>query len=144
MNLADTLYMMMQENTRAGQPTDLKVGTVVSVSPLEISINPQMAPLQASVLYLTAAVVEKKIAALSHTHTADGLGHTHTVGAETSSEALSGEYETGAALGLIKCTENGTALPAGLINRGLQTGDKVLLLRVLSGQKFVVLSRIYE
>ena len=28
MDLKDVLYQMMQENTAAGQPTDLRVGTV--------------------------------------------------------------------------------------------------------------------
>ena len=31
-----------------------------------------------------------------------------------------------------------------VLNRGLAAGDKVLLLRVMRGQQFVILSRIFE
>lgn len=60
MELSDILHQMMQQSLRAAQLTDLKIGTVTSAKPLEISINPAMGPLKQSVLYLTAAVVEKR------------------------------------------------------------------------------------
>ena len=66
MELKDILQQMMWQTMRASQPTDLQVGTVTSASPLEITISPTMAPLRSGVLYLTSAVVEKKITALSH------------------------------------------------------------------------------
>lgn len=129
MELSDVLHQMMQQNQQAGQPTELRVGTVVSASPLEISINSAMPNLQAGVLYLTSAVVEKKIPVLSHSHTITG-------------------GETGEALQSIVCTENGQALPVQdgyiILNPALQAGDKVLLLRVQKGQKFIVLSRVME
>lgn len=129
MNLASVLHQMMQDSMSAAQLTDLKVGTVAAVDPLEITINAAMAPLQAGVLYLTAAVVEKKIPVLSHTHTyTDGT--------------------TGEALTSVVCLEGGQPLPVEdgyiILNRGLQVGDKVLLLRVQQGQRFVVLSRVME
>lgn len=44
--------------------------------------------------------------------------------------------------------ENGKELPVKdgyiILNRGLEVGDTVLMLRVLRGQKFIVLSRIFE
>ena len=128
MELSDILHQMMQQSLRAAQLTDLKIGTVTSAKPLEISINPAMGPLKQSVLYLTAAVVEKKIPVLEHTHSsADGA--------------------TGPALSGLACYENGAALPVQggylLHNRALATGDKVLLLRVQSGQKYIVLSRLF-
>ena len=57
MELRDVLQQMIQENTRAGQPTDLRIGTVTKADPLEITINTQMAPLRAGVLLLTECVV---------------------------------------------------------------------------------------
>lgn len=128
MELKDILYQMMADNQAAQQPTDLVIGTVVGVNPLQISINTEMAPLISSVLYLAEPVIEKKISLLSHTHTVNG---------NTTSTALSS----------VAVTENGTALPtdsAITINKGLQVGDKCLLLRVQHGQKFIVLSRVYE
>ena len=165
MNLRDVLNQMIQENVAAGQPADVKIGTVVSASPLEISINHQMAPLREGVLYLTEAVVEKKIpvlahahttSGLSHTHTTGGLGHSHTLNGTDTSTSLTGSYQSSEGLAAdvftsstelknIVCYENGKALPAEggyiILNRALAVGDKVLLLRVQRGQKFIVLSR---
>ena len=157
MNLASVLHQMMQDSMSAAQLTDLKVGTVAAVDPLEITINAAMAPLQAGVLYLTAAVVERKIPILTHFHEipAGTLSHNHSgeVGQD-----LSSVYQTGSSLVSqgasgtqeenIVCYENGQPLPVEdgyiILNRGLQVGDKVLLLRVQQGQRFVVLSRVME
>lgn len=193
MQLRDVLYQMMQESLRAAQPADLRVGTVTGINPLEISINPAMAPLKREVLYLTAAVVEKKIPVLGHAHETDGLAHSHTVSglshahttgglshthavdpestggaAKATGPALSGSYgsdtaltgiyptnvalsggvESTSVLGNVQCLENGTPLPVEngyiILNRALAAGDKVLLLRVQGGQKFIVLSRIFK
>lgn len=147
MELKDALYSMMERSQAAQQPTDLVLGTVLSAAPLQVSISTEMAPLEESVLYRTSAVVERKIPVLSHTHTVTGLGHTHSESEGTTGEALSGTYTTSAALENIACLENGAALPVAggyiTLNRGLLAGDKVLLLRVNHGQKFVILSRLY-
>lgn len=46
------------------------------------------------------------------------------------------------------CIENGKPLPIdgeyAVVNKGLNVGDKVLMLRVSSGQRYIVLSRIFE
>ena len=129
MNLAETIYLMNQKSQNAAQLTDLKIGTVTAVSPLEISINSNMPTLQSGVLLLTSAVVEKKIPVLEHNHTYAGGGSTNN------------------ALSSVACYENGTQLPVEngyiILNKALAVGDRVLLLRVQSGQKFIVLSRVY-
>ena len=195
---------MVQKAMKAAQLTDLRVGTVTAVGPLEITTDPAMPPLKAGVLYLTTAVIEKKIPVLSHAHDVKGLAHTHTVtglghahntgglshnheitglehthtltdgstgnaleGPYPSGDALNGSYPSdtqlagsypttgalgdvvsSAALGSVVCYENGQPLPVEngyiVLNRALEVGDKVLLLRALSGQAFVVLSRIFE
>lgn len=159
MELKDVLYQMMQENAAAGQPTDLRVGTVTSEEPLEITINPAMAPLRRRQLYLTEPVVEKKIPVLTHKHYISTLTHTHTAPGGATGPALTGSYlgeDSLVSEGFnailqdqdIVCWENGKELPIEdgfiILNRKLETGDKVLLLRVQSGQKFIVLSRIFE
>lgn len=117
MELKDILQQMIQQNIKASQLTDLQVGTVTSAAPLEITINPAMAPLRSGVLYLTSAVVEKKITKNSY-------------------------------IDSVVCYENGVALPSDndyiFLNTALSTGDKVLLLRVQNGQKFIILSRVFE
>lgn len=129
MEMIDALHQVVQESYKALSPADMAMGTVVKTSPLEIRVNSAMAPLRAPVLVLTAAVVEKKLPVLAHSHaTEDGA--------------------TGSALDGIACMENGKPLPAGngyiILNRGLQAGDKVVLLKVQGGQKYIVLSRAYE
>nr|DAW43745.1 MAG TPA: Protein of unknown function (DUF2577) [Caudoviricetes sp.] len=138
MELKDILQQMMQESMKSAQLTDLQVGTVTSASPLEVTINPAMAPLRAGVLYLSSAVVEKKIPVVQHTHTVT-VQDTYTGG---------GTATCSTELSNIVCIENGTQLPVEngyiILNRALETGDKVLLLRVQNGQKFIILSRVFE
>lgn len=128
-DLKDVLYQMMEQSRQASQPTDLRVGTVTRVDPLEITTDTAAQPLRRSLLYLTQAVIEKKIPELAHRHTA-------------------GDSATGTALDSVACLENGAALPVQngyiILNRALALGDRVLLLRVQNGQRFVVLSRIFE
>lgn len=167
MTLSDVLYNMMQQNMAAGQPTELKIGTVTSTVPLEITVNTAAAPLVEAQLYLTEPVVEKKIpvlvhghvtSGLAHSHTTSGLGHSHTLNDNATSSDLAGSYPSSEALGQdafsssgalegIVCYENGKALPVEdgyiILNRGLAVGDRVLLLQVQHGQRFLVLSRVF-
>lgn len=134
MELADIIHQMAQQSFQALQPCDLSIGTVTKTSPLEITIDTAMEPLRESVLYLTAAVVEKKIPVVAHNHpihdTYSGGGSSETV------------------LSNILCYEYGKTLPVKdgyiILNRALEVGDEVLLLRVQHGQKFIVLSRTFE
>ena len=159
MTLAEQLYRMMQDNQSAMQPADLVTGTVTSAKPLEITIDTAMQPLKKEVLYLTEAVVEKKIPVLDHKHTISTLAHSHSNSAGGTTTGLSGSYLGDASLVSegadatlqgedIICYEHGEPLPVEegyiILNRALAEGDKVLLLRVQHGQKFIVLSRIFE
>lgn len=136
MEFKDILQQLTQESMKSAQLTDLQIGTVTSASPLEITVSTSMAPLQASVLYLTVNVVEKKIPVLQHNH---AIHDTYTGGGESEDNLMQSD---------IICYENGTALPVQngyiILNRALEVGDIVLLLRVQNGQKFVVLSRVME
>lgn len=136
MTLAEQLYGMMQKSMDASLPADFCVGTVVSAEPLEISISTMQAPLRRSVLVLTEPVVEKKIPILQHTHS---IRDTYTGGGSCGDALLQGQ---------ILCTEFGDPLPVEngyiILNRALAAGDKVVLLRVNHGQRYLVLSRIFE
>ena len=168
MLLIDALQQVCQESMKAAGLTDLQIGTVTAAAPLEVTVDTLMQPLKAEVLYLTEPVVEKKIPVLTHRHTTAGfrhtheittLAHTHTTAGSTTGEGLSGSYRTGEGLeqdafqsdeqlANILCYEAGVPLPVGngfiILNRGLAVGDKVLLLRVQSGQKFIILSRVMK
>jgi len=161
---------MMQENLTASQPANLCIGTVTSTEPLEVSISTDMGPLKSQVLYLTSAVIEKKLPILEHCHTTKGFRHAHAVSGLSHSHSadegdtgpsLEGEYPTSDGLvqdafdsdkkllkAEIVCYEHGKPLPVKdgfiILNRALEQGDRVLLLRVQNGQKFIILSRVFE
>lgn len=167
MLLIEILQEINRQGLHAIQPTDLVIGTVQTAIPLTISISPDMAPLEQSQLYLTASVVEKKIPQLTHTHDTSGFSHTHTVsglghshssssgatgdalgGSYTTSQDLNNTYTSDSRLGGIAALENGKPLPVQggyiTLNRGLEEGDKVMMLQVMGGQKFIVLSRLFN
>ena len=159
----DIVEALLQLNRAAGdidQPTDLQIGTVVKAPPddaaLEISISTAMAPLRQDILYLAEPVIEKKIPLLKHRH---AMPHIHAgvhgnTGSPSEPYTEYSLFSEGADSSLqgedIKGWENGKSLPLSrdgryiILNPALKKGDKVLLLRVQSGQKFIVLSRVYE
>lgn len=160
MTLLDALMQVNQQGQGAAQPTDLEIGTVTGVDPLEVTKDVHQQALRQEVLYLTESVIEKKIPVLSHNHYAIGLGHTHTCPDGTTSEALTGRYLT-EAYSLVSegfdgteqaqdiiCWEHGEKLPVEdgfiILNRKLEVGDKVLLLSVAHGQKYIILSRVFR
>ena len=160
MDIVDALLQLNRATGDIDQPTDLQIGTVVKAPPddasLEISISTAMAPLKQNILYLAEPVIEKKIPLLKHRH---AMPHIH-VGVHGNTGAPSEPYtgysllSEGADSSVqsedIKGWENGKVLPLSkdgkyiILNPALKKGDKVLLLRVQSGQKFIVLSRVYE
>lgn len=157
MNLVDALVMVAEGAAKASQPCDLDVGTVATVNPLSITRDVAQAPLTEAVLILTENVVEKKIPILDHTHHINTLGHKHTSPDGITSTNLTGSYQTLTSLlsnggsdqtQSIICYEHGKPLPVEngfiILNRALKVGDKVLLLKVQKGQKFIILSRIFD
>lgn len=153
--LNSAIQETIQDVLKSAQLTGLQIGTVVSTAPLQIDIQMGMAPLRAPVLYLTSAVIERKIPLLNHRHKLPELAHSH--GGEVG-EDLTGEKYTEYALQSsgsstaqqaqdIVAQERRQPLPIEngyiILNRALQVGDKVLLLRVENGQKFIVLSRVF-
>lgn len=143
MELIEVLHMIGEQGLRASQPSDMVIGTVETVNPLTISTGIEAAPLQESVLLLTSAVVERKIPIVEHIHQISSLSHSHS-GTGT---GLTGSYPTEKALGHIKCYEHGQPLPVEggyiILNRGLQPGDKVIMMKVQRGQQYIILSRVF-
>lgn len=158
MNLVDALVMVSNEQNKASQPCDMEIGTVSSVKPLTVERDIAQAPLNEAVLILTESVIEKKIPILDHIHHTNSLGHSHSCPDGGTSTDLTGSYPTlkslvskganGDQTQDIICYEHGKPLPIKdgfiILNRALEVGDKVLMLRVQHGQKFIILSRIFE
>lgn len=159
MEIYEMLQLMMQQTMKGASLTDYATGTVTQASPLEITTDATMQVLKSPVLILTAAVIEKKIPVLNHQHYISTLTHEHTCPTGVTSAGLTGQYITETSLvseGFnaalqgqnIVCYENGEALPIKdgyiILNRALEEGDKVVMLRVNGGQRFIVLSRVFE
>lgn len=158
MDLAEMLQRMMQDTLKGASLTDYATGTVTQASPLEITTDATMQVLKSPVLILTAAVIEKKIPVLTHQHYISTLTHEHTCPTGVTTPGLTGQYITQGALVSsgynaalqgenIICYENGEALPVKdgyiILNRALEVGDRVIMLRVNGGQRFIVLSRVF-
>lgn len=111
MDLIAAIQTVVKNQLKGAALTDLSVGTVTGIDPLEVTLQASKLTVSGEALLLTGAVIEKKIESEKH------------------------------------CIENGAALPLeggyAILNRGLEPGDRVLLLRVMAGQRFVVLSRVY-
>lgn len=170
MNLTDVMHQMVEQTMEGYGLSDMTVGTVTSAKPLAVKIREGMADIPQAALRLTAAVIEKKIPILEHEHITAGfrhdhvlpdLSHSHSGGEGDTGPALEGELRTETALDpdaytsdrrLLKqeivCYEDGKPLPVKdgyiILNRALEAGDKVLLLRVMRGQQFIILSRVFE
>lgn len=129
--------------------TDLTIGTVETSNPLSIRISADYVIPEVAIL-LTEPVLEKKLVMETHRHSVTGLGHTHTVMGSTTSQNLTGNYPTTDVAQLGEFYIDGIAQPIDrqnntiIMNEGLKIGDSVIMLRCLDGQKFVVLSKIYN
>ena len=162
------MRQMVQQSMEGYGLSDMTVGTVTSTKPLSVKVREGMADIPREALWLTAAVIEKKIPILKHSHITEGfrhdhalpdLSHSHSGEESETGPALEGSLTTETALDQdaytsderlesIICYEDGKPLPVKggyiILNRALEAGDKVLLLRVMRGQQFIILSRIFE
>lgn len=168
MDVIDILHQITEASMQGYGLSDLAIGTITSEKPLEVKVRENMAPIPEAALLLTAAVIEKKIPVLKHEHITEGfrhdhalpdLSHSHSTEEGETSAALDGAGNTETGLDQdaftsderlkdIKCYERGKPLPVEngyiILNKKLEAGDKVLLLRVMRGQQFIILSRVFE
>lgn len=117
MDLISVITQIVQQNREASKPTELAIGTVATVNPLTIKINVDMAPLPEAVLLLTDAV----------------KSYEEDVTASSSFASL--------------LTAAGISVSEGdvigkVTHDGLAVGDKVIMLRVMAGQNYIVLSKV--
>lgn len=117
MALIDLIKQAAMESVNAGDPMAIIYGTVTADSPLEINVD-QRFTLDADFIEVPESL----------THFEINLYHNH------------------------KYTDDGTEGNTGfslpeepiVIRRGLEVGDKVYLLRVQGGQKYVVFDRVVD
>lgn len=117
MELLEVINKIIQDNTEAQKLTDICIGTVTQADPLEIQISPNMPPLPTEALILCDPVeeIEKDVEI-----TPEFKAELATYDINISTKVI----------GKVKVSE------------ALEEGDKVIMLRVLRGQQFIVLSRV--
>lgn len=142
--LLDIIQQVCRREREEAKPTDIAIGTVTQVDPLAITLHSNMPPLPADVLLLTEAVMEKKIN-FAHTH---DFSHNHTVPQVTNQPQPDAITDNGTLTGVKFNQEDiGDIDQDGsfsVVTPRLKVGDKVLLLRVMGGQQYVILSRVVE
>lgn len=140
--LIDTLQKAMKNYMDGKGMTDMVIGTVTKLVPspfdIEITIEGTMLPIPKNLLHFTSAVIPKYLQIGGHSHQ-----YTDSDNGSTTIKTTSPAIES------ITCIENGASLPGGgtntvTINRDLVIGDRVLMMRVLDGQNFIILSRIFS
>lgn len=170
-NLLTTIQEIAVNAVKSTNPVEFRYGTVTNADPLKIRLSDSTIEISGDSIILTVGVVEKKITIKKHTHEIGSTiaGHTHSATLALSGTA--GEIPlSGTASGTTSpttdfnsqteivntvveavCKEFGQDLPVDsnndeitfTINRGLEKGDKVIMLKVSGGQRFIVLSRIF-
>lgn len=156
-DLIDTIQNISEKVLKNAGLTDVAIGTVTAIEPLKVKLETMMDELEAAQLYMTQMVTKKTITITGHTHDINVLGHAHsyvdsvgenaTPSTKTTETALDGTYTSLINFETMFCTDGEEVLPVEgtviTINRGLVVGDKLLMLRVMNGNNFIILSRIY-
>lgn len=100
-----------------GKPVAITYGTVISVTPLEINVEQRM-NIKGDMILLTSNVIDSEVEVEIN---------------DMTEEALTSPYNH-------KHEYKGTK--KHIHKKGLKVGEKVLLLRVQGGQKYIVLDRL--
>ena len=166
--LLETIQQIALKAVRASNPMSFLYGKVTAVNPLKILCGDNGLEISEDFLILCEPVIEKKLTIKKHNHTIGSalVGHTHKVSGTAGDYPFSTTSETGSGLNA-KTTVDNTVLDAYCqefkmddehklpteldddkivvtINKALEVGEKVVILKVCSGQEFLVLSRMYD
>lgn len=136
--LLDIMKQAGANATKASNPVSVCFGKVTSAEPLKILVE-QKITLGSAQLVLTRNVIDYDASVTVDWQTETALGtHSHTVKSEESTEDA--ELNTNE----VDLSHNHKldGRKTMTIHNALQTGDKVVLLRVQGGQKYVVMDRV--
>lgn len=164
--LLSTIQSIAVRAVDSTNPVVFTYGTVTSADPLKIRIDETTIELSGESLILTANVVEKTVTIQKHTHGMDEQlldiasavspagSVTFAVGPVPASTSVTLKHKHTNETTVLDavCTEHGEDLPTDkdddrivvTINRALKKDDKVIMLRVCSGQEYIILSRVFE
>ncbi|TNJ68233.1 DUF2577 domain-containing protein [Paenibacillus hemerocallicola] len=112
--MLDIIKQAAKEAVEAGSPVNILFGEVIQNDPLEVNVD-QRFTLDADFLNVPESLTRYEVD-LKHSHTYTDDGASGTTG-----EALADKI---------------------VIRPGLQTGDKVVLLRIQGGQQYLILDKV--
>lgn len=167
-NLLTTIQSIAVNAVQSTNPMQYCYGTVTNADPLKIRLNDTTLEITGNSILLTESVVEKKITIKKHTHDeSEELADVASAAAKTggpvsfvsagippvTSEGIKLKHKHTIETRTLEavCTEFGKDLPVDrnderiviTTNRALEKDDRVLMLRVSAGQRFIVLSRVF-
>lgn len=167
-NLLNTIQQIAVQAVQANNPISFLYGTVKKVNPLAIEIGDNGLVIPEEGLILCEPVIEKKLTIKKHNHTIGSalVDHTHSVSGKAGKYPFNTTSEASSGLNA-KTTVDDTVIDAYCqefkmddehklpavpdddkivvtINKALEVGEKVVMLKVCSGQEFIVLSRMYD
>jgi hypothetical protein len=171
--LLETIQQIALKAVRASNPMSFLYGKVTAVNPLKILCGDNGLEVSEDFLILCEPVIEKKLTIKKHTHSVGSTvsGHYHAFSAAgapvncpytglphsaTGSSSLNSSDTVDNTVLDAYCQEfkmdDEHKLPAEpdedkivvTINKALEVGEKVIMLKVCSGQEFIVFSRMYD
>lgn len=111
---------------------DYRIGTVTNLNPLIIDLGDNKKIEDVGTNFYYTEQVLKKVIHLQHEHSIDSLSHNHSSGEGATTTNLDGSYNTD------------KRLASYVVNEGLKLNDKLIMLCVAKGQKFIILSKLYN
>lgn len=148
-NLIEVIKIAALEAVAEGKPTELVYGTVITVNPLQIDID-QKQPLGQEFLLLTRNVTDHKTQisfdnpGIKNKVEMSGsiVNNTLITNPDTALESSTPAKFTGSIEGNLSYAEK--IKHDVTIYNALKEGEKVILIRVQGGQKYLVLDRVVE
>jgi len=131
-DVVEAAKMAAIKAVEASNPSGVYFGTVTSVAPLKINVEQKMT-LESAQLILCRNVTDHKTEMTVDHYTENETAHTH---------AIQDTYTGGGSSSPTSHRHAYTGRKTFTIHNGLVNGDRVLLLRVQGGQKYVVWDRI--
>lgn len=130
-NINELMGQIAKEAMDATQPTGIFFGTVLSTSPLQISVEQKMTLTEQQLILGT--LVRTFNVTMTFNHTTNNATHNHAIH-DTYTGGGSSEDNTHA--------HGYSGTKTFQVNLGLSVGEKVILVRVQGGQKYLVLDRV--
>lgn len=130
-NLNELIKQISLQAVESTDPSGVYFGTVISSSPLKINIEQKMTLTEAQLVLST--LVQDFNVSMTVNHSTDEHTHTHTI---------SDTYTGGGSASDETHKHTYTGKKSFKVHLGLSPGEKVMLLRVQGGQKFIVLDRV--